>query len=47
MTIQKCLRCDYEWESRVKYPLTCPRCKRYDWNTRRKENDSIEIQPKQ
>jgi len=28
----KCKRCGYEWESKLKVPKACPRCKRYDWN---------------
>lgn len=27
-----CKRCGHEWETRGdKEPLSCPRCKRYDW----------------
>jgi predicted Zn-ribbon and HTH transcriptional regulator len=33
MTKYKCKRCGYEWKSRVEKPLTCPRCKRYDYNS--------------
>jgi len=28
----KCKRCGYKWESRVKDPKVCPRCKRYDFD---------------
>lgn len=27
----RCRICGYEWESRVKDPAACPRCKHYDW----------------
>jgi len=27
MTKQKCPKCGYEWESRVKEPKECPECK--------------------
>lgn len=30
----KCEQCGYEWESRVKNPKQCTRCKRWDWNTK-------------
>ena len=28
----KCKRCDYEWESLLERPKTCPRCKSYYWD---------------
>jgi len=28
----KCKRCDYEWESTKEKPISCPYCKRYDWD---------------
>jgi predicted Zn-ribbon and HTH transcriptional regulator len=28
----KCKQCGHEWRSRIGKPLSCPRCKRYDWN---------------
>lgn len=34
--MEKCNRCGYEWESRVrakgKRPKSCPECKRRDWD---------------
>ncbi len=27
----KCHKCKYEWESRVKEPKECPRCKTRNW----------------
>ena len=27
-----CKKCGYKWESKLENPLSCPRCKRYDWN---------------
>lgn len=32
-----CKLCEYEWEARVALPKQCPRCKRYDWNTERRQ----------
>jgi predicted Zn-ribbon and HTH transcriptional regulator len=29
----KCLKCEYDWETRVENPKECPRCKtRMDYN---------------
>ena len=33
----KCLRCSWEWDSQLELPVACPRCKRYDWNEKKKE----------
>lgn len=30
-----CKRCGHVWESRVKHPASCPRCKSYAWEDRR------------
>ena len=38
----KCKRCGYEWESRVKRPKTCARCKSYTWEIKRKEGELID-----
>lgn len=27
----KCKVCKYEWDSRVRKPKQCPKCKRYDY----------------
>lgn len=36
----KCLKCDYEWESRVENPKACPRCKtRLDYFKRGEKNE--------
>lgn len=32
MKIEKCLKCGFEWMSRVEKPKQCPRCKQYGWN---------------
>ena len=32
----KCRVCGYEWESRTKLPKACPKCKRYDWNDKKR-----------
>lgn len=33
MKINKCLRCNYEWEQRItNEPRQCPRCKSPSWN---------------
>lgn len=29
---QKCEKCGYEWVSRIEKPVSCPKCKRYDFN---------------
>ncbi|MEO0282245.1 MAG: hypothetical protein ABIN05_07875 [candidate division WOR-3 bacterium] len=34
--IHKCLRCEYTWESLLKRPKTCPKCKSYTWDEERK-----------
>jgi predicted Zn-ribbon and HTH transcriptional regulator len=31
----KCIRCGYEWLSRVEKPTACPKCKSYYWNKER------------
>ena len=28
----KCNKCGYEWTPRTIKPLTCPKCKRYDYD---------------
>ena len=43
-THKKCLRCGYEWESRVKRPVQCPRCKRYWWDIARRAGATIVIE---
>ncbi len=35
----KCKRCGHEWDSRVKEPACCPKCKRYDWNEEKEEKE--------
>ena len=32
ITMNKCLKCEYEWEPRKKDPKECPECKSRDWN---------------
>ncbi len=29
----ECQNCGHKWVPRVERPLTCPRCKNYDYNT--------------
>jgi len=37
MNKNKCLRCDYEWESRLeRKPKVCPKCKSYFWDQERR-----------
>lgn len=35
----KCNQCGYKWETRVKEPKACPKCKRYDWKEGKKERE--------
>lgn len=28
----KCKKCGHSWNSRTNKPVSCPRCKSYDWN---------------
>jgi len=39
--MNKCKRCNYEWESRKKNPKCCPKCKSYDWNKNLKKNGDL------
>ena len=39
----KCKLCGYEWNSRVEKPKCCPKCKRYDYQTK---EDEKEVQEK-
>ena len=35
-----CKKCEYEWETRVENPKSCPRCKsRFDYEEVRKKDD--------
>ena len=37
MKQNKCLRCEYEWESRLeRKPKVCPKCKSYFWDKEKK-----------
>lgn len=38
-----CLKCGYAWESRVRHPASCPRCKSYTWDKPRKERGFNEV----
>jgi predicted Zn-ribbon and HTH transcriptional regulator len=31
-TNYKCRKCGHKWASRVEKPITCPKCKRYDYD---------------
>ena len=43
MPYHKCKRCNYEWDSRVKEPKCCPRCRqRQDWPQENKKADKNE-----
>ena len=39
--MNKCIKCEYEWEARVEEPKACPRCKtRLDYvNIKQKEEN--------
>jgi len=39
----KCKKCGYEWKPKKKNPKQCPNCKRYDYNTERKNNYVIDL----
>ena len=34
----ECQLCGHRWESGLYKPTACPRCKRYDWDKRKKRN---------
>lgn len=34
-----CLKCGHKWESRIKHPQCCPRCKSYTWDKPKKEKE--------
>ena len=36
--MNKCKQCGYRWESRKDKPISCPNCKRYDWDNDKKQN---------
>src|SRR5271167_3046833 len=36
MSMAHCNQCDFDWNTRVKSPSCCPRCKRYDWSEHKK-----------
>ena len=40
---EECLKCGYEWTSRIENPVCCPRCKRYDYLVKPKEKTSEQI----
>jgi len=40
MNENKCLRCDYQWQSRLKRkPKVCPKCKSYFWDKERVDEE--------
>ena len=43
---KECLKCGWEWESRVEYPRMCPRCKSYSFHIRTKVEASRPIKTK-
>lgn len=44
--MNKCLKCGYEWEGKPD-AKSCPRCKRYDWNSENKNDaDATNSAPK-
>lgn len=38
----ECKRCGYKWDSRVKEPRACPRCKSYLYKTEKEESANVE-----
>lgn len=43
MKTNKCLRCGHEWVSRIDNPLTCPRCKLYNWKVLKSIKSNREV----
>lgn len=41
--MNKCTKCEYEWEPRIVTPVQCPRCKRHDWGAKLKKRNSTII----
>jgi len=41
----KCNRCGHNWIPEVDNPVTCPRCKAYDWRDAPKWVDGMSIKP--
>lgn len=40
----KCNLCEHEWDSRISgKPKVCPKCKRYDWETKKELKQKKEI----
>ena len=39
MTEVTCKICGYTWEPRVEYPTACARCKRYDWDLNKDDDE--------
>jgi len=37
--VNTCSLCKHEWISRVEKPKTCPRCKRYEWESPKEKVD--------
>ena len=37
-TTQTCDLCGHEWTPRVKAPVQCPKCKRYDYKKKQVDN---------
>lgn len=35
VTMNRCLKCNYEWVKRVQLPKQCPRCKQYGWDNKK------------
>jgi rubrerythrin len=42
MVEHKCIKCGHEWEGKER-PLACPRCKRYDWNNKNKQEEVEDV----
>ena len=37
-----CLKCGNEWDSTLKHPKACPKCKSYTWDKpRKREGDGV------
>jgi len=46
-TNKKCLRCGYEWRSKIKNPIQCANCRNPKWNVPRQIHPIYSTPPEQ